>query len=75
MLPASDWIEHFVRMSGKSVTASASMTPQAWNAWSPTCLAPIAVAHGAAGAVGADHVLRAHDAFLALALARGVERA
>ncbi len=41
MLPASDWIEHFVRMSGKSVTASVSMTPHAWNAWSPAMVQPI----------------------------------
>ena len=42
MLPASDWMEHLVRMSGKSVTASTSMTPHAWLAWSPSMWQPIA---------------------------------
>ena len=42
MEPASDWIEHLVRMSGKSVTASTSITPHAWLAWSPAMWQPIA---------------------------------
>ena len=28
--PCLDWMAHLVRMSGKSVSASTSMTPQAW---------------------------------------------
>ena len=39
--PAFDWMAHLVRMSGKSVTASTSMTPQAWFAWSPARVQPI----------------------------------
>jgi hypothetical protein len=31
----ADWIRHLQRMSGKSVTASTSITPQAWLAESP----------------------------------------
>ena len=43
MLPSSaDWIAALSRMSGKSVTASMSMTPQAWLAKSPRGTAPIA---------------------------------
>ena len=36
MLPCSDWIAHLVRMSGKSVTASASSTAHACMACWPT---------------------------------------
>ena len=39
--PAPDWMAHLVRMSGKSVTARTSMTPQAWLAWSPARVQPI----------------------------------
>jgi hypothetical protein len=43
MLPSSpDWIAALSRMSGKSVTASMSTTPQAWLAKSPCGTAPIA---------------------------------
>ena len=43
MLPSSaDWIAALSRMSGKSVTASMSTTPQAWLAKSPRGSAPIA---------------------------------
>ena len=43
MLPSSaDWIAALSRMSGKSVTASMSTTPQAWLAKSPRGTAPIA---------------------------------
>ena len=42
MLPPSwDWMAHLVRMSGKSVFASTSMTPHAWLAWSPAMVQPI----------------------------------
>ena len=41
--PAPDWIAHLRRMSGKSVTARTSMTPQAWNAELPSMVQPIAV--------------------------------
>ena len=41
MLPACDWIAHLVRMSGKSVTASTSMTPHAWFADWPASVQPI----------------------------------
>ena len=58
MLPAlAEWIAHLSRMSGKSVTARTSMTPQAWFIGSPASSRPIAVADAAAGAVGADDVL------------------
>ena len=36
----ADWIADFMRMSGKSVTASTSMTPQAWLAESPCSARP-----------------------------------
>ena len=39
--PVPDWMAHLVRMSGKSVTARASITPQAWLAWSPARVQPI----------------------------------
>ena len=43
MFPSSaDWIAAFSRMSGKSVSASMSTTPQAWLAKSPRGTAPIA---------------------------------
>ena len=42
MLPPSwDWMAHLRRMSGKSVFASTSITPQAWLAWSPAMVQPI----------------------------------
>ena len=42
MLPSlADWISDLKRMSGKSVTARTSMTPQAWLAESPRSSRPI----------------------------------
>ena len=41
--PLDEWIAHLVRMSGKSVSASASMTPHAWFAASPVRVWPIAL--------------------------------
>ncbi len=43
MLPASEEIAHLVRMSGKSVFTSTSITPQAWFRESPRRVPPIAV--------------------------------
>ena len=44
MLPAlPEWIAHLSRMSGKSVTASASTTPHDWFMASPSSSRPIAV--------------------------------
>ncbi len=43
MLPSlADWMAALSRMSGKSVTASMSTTPQAWLAKSPRGTAPMA---------------------------------
>ena len=43
MLPAlAEWIAHLSRMSGKSVTARTSMTPQDWFIGSPASSRPIA---------------------------------
>ena len=68
MLPSSaDWIAALSRMSGKSVTASMSMTPQAWLAKSPRSSRPIDSPHRAARAVAADDVLGAHDDLVAVA--------
>jgi hypothetical protein len=39
--PLPDWIAAFRRMSGKSVTARTSITPQAWLAVSPSSSRPI----------------------------------
>src|SRR6476620_4024438 len=59
MLPSSaDWIAALSRISGKSVTASISTTPQAWLAKSPRGVAPIA-SRTRLRAVAADHVLGA----------------
>ena len=41
--PVLDWIALFVRMSGKSVLASTSMTPHAWFADWPASVQPIAL--------------------------------
>ena len=44
MLPwFAEWIAFFSRMSGKSVTARTSMTPQDWFIGSPASSRPIAV--------------------------------
>ena len=52
MLPAfAEWIAHLSRMSGKSVTARTSRTPQDWFIASPASSRPIAVADAAARAV------------------------
>ena len=70
MLPSwADWITHLQRTSGKSVTPSTSITPQAWLAESPLELAPDRGAHDAARAVAADHVARLDGLDLALILA------
>ncbi len=71
MLPASEWIAHFVRLSGKSVSASTSITPQAWSQIAADVLRADRLAHAAARAVGADDVLGAHGALLAGAFAGG----
>ena len=43
MLPFCwDWMAHLTRMSGKSVTASTSITPQAWLELSPEGVQPMA---------------------------------
>ena len=44
MLPwFAEWMAHLSRMSGKSVTARTSMTPQDWFIGSPASSRPIAV--------------------------------
>ena len=42
MLPCEDFRIDFMRMSGKSVTQSTSITPQAWLAESPLSSRPMA---------------------------------
>jgi len=62
----ADWISALKRISGKSVTASTSITPQAWLAESPCSSRPDRFAHRAARAVAADDIARLDGLDLAL---------
>ena len=72
--PLPDWIVHLNRMSGKSVTASRSITPQALSC--PVALRPAAdgLTHDAVRPVAAHDVLGADADLGAVAAAKGDQR-
>ena len=68
MLPPSwDWIAHLVRMSGEVGGGQDVDDPPRVHRLLPDELAADALAHPAAGAVGAEHIPGAHGALLAVA--------